>query len=175
MQARHSQSLLTAYEMIFGTYPKNLPHYKYVGIPLYKLLGGKRNPLFSVPVTFAAMDYLFHQVLPRLILNLSTNDQKSLPASFELEIWQNLMWTSVGLPIAFFKYYKNKNAPSTELTSIIIDTPKDEGKIVSQPNFIAKSKLENATNKKNQYGFFCSAQKHKKKKHTKKSLTLSDE
>ena len=41
---------------------KLLPRYKHVIRPFYRLVGGDRYPLFSVPATFFTADFLFHQL-----------------------------------------------------------------------------------------------------------------
>jgi hypothetical protein len=52
-------------------------HYRYVARPVYKLAGGNKYPLFSVPTTFFVMDYLFHQ-LPAYLFEAYKDEKLSL-------------------------------------------------------------------------------------------------
>ncbi len=79
------------------------PHYKWLIRPVYKLLGGNRYPLFSVPATFLASDILFH-ALPSIILAM-INEEEIHPY---FHLMCSMLWVSLSIPIALHKYNKNK-------------------------------------------------------------------
>src|SRR3990167_437682 len=86
-----------------------VPHYKFVAQPVYRLFGGNRYPLFSVPATFFVMDALFHQVpanLVRMLLVGEINPYFSTTFS--------MLWVSLSIPIALHKHWKNKSGVESE-------------------------------------------------------------
>lgn len=120
--ANNPPGFFAEYEKTWGENMKNVPHYKFFGRPLYKILGGHKYPLFSVPLTFAAMDYIFHQVLPKLL-----SKRKFTSDTLTYNLYSNLIWVAVGLPIAFYKYSKqNDYAFFTSIQSIGQEMLKDE-------------------------------------------------
>ena len=109
MQSRDDESWLQKYENGFGNNVKYLPQYKYFTRPLYKLLGGDQDPLFSVPATFAITDFVIHQLLYNIIKD-SLTGELSVNTLFKFNISQFLFWTSLSLPIA---YHKQNNPVNT--------------------------------------------------------------
>lgn len=95
---------LSFYESVFKDYPA--PHCKYVIKPIYQFLGGHKNPLISVPLTFALTDMLFHQWLAALLYSLYT--RQPLKEFTKLNPYQLLFWTILGLPVAYYKHQKNR-------------------------------------------------------------------
>ena len=77
----------------------DLPHYKWVVRPMYKLFGGNRYPLFSVPATFCVTDVLFHQSLS---LILRTIFEQEVNPYFQVAC--SMLWIGLSIPIAIHKY-----------------------------------------------------------------------
>lgn len=99
--------LLAAWEG-FWRRSQSLPHYKYIARPFYKVMGGDKKPLISVPLTFLLMDYLFHQLLSSII-NDYRKDKLSVETFLTINILTSLMWLSFSIPVALHKYNKNQN------------------------------------------------------------------
>lgn len=105
------KTIAQKYEDLWGKNRKHMVHYKYVSRPIYKLMGGNENPLLSVPATFIAMDYLFHQIPIHTYKELKSKKQTNL-FSFKRCLQPNLAWTilwgDLSLPIAYKKYHKRR-------------------------------------------------------------------
>lgn len=101
--------------------PKNLPQYRYIARPIYKAAGGRDNPLFSVPVTFAATDIIMHKLLQESLVLLFIKDNwqtfKLNPTLYlKNELLKNrvhrytfVFWTALSIPVAWYKHIENKN------------------------------------------------------------------
>lgn len=110
MQSRDDESWLKMYETGFGSNMKYVPQYRYFTRPLYKLLGADRYPLFSVPATFAITDIVIHQLLKNLVVDALTGEL-SVSTLLKFDIYKFFIWTSLSLPIAYFKQCKKLEAP----------------------------------------------------------------
>lgn len=89
--------------------------------PIYKAAGGRNNPLFSVPVTFAATDIIMHKFLKEaLILLCIKNNWQAFKHNPTLYIKNELLksrvhryafifWIALSIPVAWYKHIENKN------------------------------------------------------------------
>lgn len=111
---------------------QTLPHYRYIARPFYKLMGGDKRPLISVPLTFLFMDYLFHQLLVSAHVDYR-NDELSIETLLRINILSSLLWLSFSIPVALHKHNKNQ---STE-TDVVLD--RDE--YLRNPSFCHRFRL----------------------------------
>lgn len=134
-----THKFIQKYENLFGKNRKNMIHYKYVGRPVYKLLGGSSNPLLSVPASFITMDYLFHQLPIHFYKQMkSQNGDFSFRKCIEPNLAWTVLWANLSLPIAFKKFYnlKHSNSERSHMSSQPLINP-------SRNRFQLKSSLEN--------------------------------
>lgn len=117
MNDKHESSL-QKYENAWSN-NKDLPHYKYAARPIYKLCGGDKYPLFSVPATFICMDAIFHKLLPYMLWSLFPAEDKDSEQKNDhifyltlLSISSTLVWAGLSIPVAIQKYNKNQNNSS---------------------------------------------------------------
>lgn len=87
---------------------KNLPHTKYIARPLYRLLGGDQNPLISVPLTFAFMDILMHQLAAAIAFDFY-NDELSLDTFKKIDPIITLAWICFSVPNMLDKWLNLEN------------------------------------------------------------------
>lgn len=93
---------------------RNFPQYCYVARPIYKLMGGKKNPLVSVPVSFMVSDLIMHKLLPGgfyVAFNylFKTNNKltgHSTILAFHIIVFA--IWTGLSFPVAWYKHVSNQ-------------------------------------------------------------------
>lgn len=125
--------ILSLYKLLWGNplVQEYAPHYRFFGLPLYKLLGGNNRPLISVPLTFFAFDLDFfafdlvcHQSIVNLIYylnNKSNNPDTSATTLLQINVVESMIWTSLSLPILASKYFRKK--PETPPLLPIVNDP----------------------------------------------------
>lgn len=110
------ETFLETYSQNFNGFLKYFPHYALVARPLYKLLNGNKWPFFSVPITFAVMEYLFHQLLFNIYGDYRA-DKISLDTFMLLpNPFPTLAWTALSIPVALHKHMQNKKPKKTQST-----------------------------------------------------------
>lgn len=87
---------------------KDMPQYKYLARPVYKLTASLSNPVLATAVSFFATDLIMHQLLPQMF-NCAV---KGTPLEFEWIPGQSLCWMCMGVPVMYSKF-KRSASPET--------------------------------------------------------------
>lgn len=119
---KNFRTFLEGYDAFWKKGVSDFPQCKYVAKPIYKMLGGNKNPLVSIPATFAAMHYLFHDIPGNMVGLYCDFKYSSKPATLasvsKTMLKANpkalLFWTALSAPIAVNKYLKNEQDTSEE-------------------------------------------------------------
>lgn len=82
---------------------KEMPQYKYLSRPVYKLVAFHSNPVVATAISFFVTDLVMHQ-MPTVLLNSLINRVFKTDYNTSFSPGFSLAWAALGLPVMYAKY-----------------------------------------------------------------------
>ena len=89
---------------------KYAPQYKYIARPIYKMLGGNNNPIWTVPLTFCITDIICHRIAFETIIQWFLQEPTAAVQRNRC-LYRNsisFMWIGMGCLVGYKKWHDKK-------------------------------------------------------------------